>query len=200
MDRRVSYAGFYPTPGSELWRDVASAHAQHFALPLNEEKSNANEVAFGGGDDRRRLVVRRSDREWSEFGVFALRPKFLQAGAGDVGAWLLRLSDDLRSNLARSYFDDTVPMLEETVLGPDCLHWLQYFGPELARRWTLPFLQSGPLYGIHGFESGGVGLSLGRSPFEEMLSVKAAAEYMRIPLRPLLAKDAHGRPIEKDWP
>jgi hypothetical protein len=201
MDLRISYVGFFDSTVSANWRDVAATHAKHFGLNLDEKRSHETEIRFGGGDGRPRLVLRLNHNKWSDFGVFALRPQFLDiVGADKVVPWLLTISDELRCSLARTFSDETVPMLEETALGPNCLDWLQYFGPEVAKRWSFPFLQKGPFHNVVGFKSGGVGIQLGPSPFEHLMSIRAAADYLGLNLRPRMSTNGKGEAVEREWP
>jgi hypothetical protein len=132
--------------------------------------------------------------------VFGVQPAFVDAvGTAEVVQWLLSISDDLRCYLARSFSEETHPTPEEIGQGPNALDWLQYFPPDVAKRWSLPFLQQGPFHHVVGFTSGGVGIQLAPSPFEHWTGIRAAADYLGMRLRPRITLNYHGQRVEREW-
>src|SRR5688572_7954016 len=108
MDIRVDYVGFFPTQTADAAWEAAASHAKRFDLLPNQ--IHQTQVSYGGRDPQPQIVLRRHDSEWSNFGVFTLRPEFLDAvGAGEIIPWLLTIADDLKSCFARSFYDETVP-------------------------------------------------------------------------------------------
>lgn len=194
----VGYTGFLPTRTLATASEVAASHAKRFNLAPTEQQER--DIIFGGYPQPE-LALRRHGSDWSYFGVFGLRPEFLEAvGTSEVVSWLLTLSDELRCCFARTYSEETMPKREEAVNGPDCLDWLQYFSPDVAKQWSLPFLQQGPFHNVVGFTSGGVGIQLGPSPFEQWMSVRAAADYLGLRLRPRMGTNVRGERVERKWP
>jgi hypothetical protein len=193
----VDYTGFFPTQSVTTAWEVAASHAKRFNLAATRQQET--EIIFGAYPQPL-LALRRHESDWSYFGVFGIRPEFLEAsGTGEVVSWLLTLSDELRCCFARTYSEATMPTHEETVQGPDCLDWLQYFSPDVARKWSLPFLQEGPFHNVVGFPSGGVGIQLGPWPFQPWMSVRAAADYLGLRLRPRMGTNYHGQRVERQW-
>jgi hypothetical protein len=199
MDSYIHYYGYFPTATAVAAWDVAATHAKRFDLALVE--STDRDISYGVPDPNPTIALRREDGEWSHFGVFGLRPAFVDAvGTAEVVQWLLTISDDLRCYLVRSFSEETHPTPEEIVRGPDALDWLQYFPPDVAKRWSLPYLEQGPFHKVVGLPSGGVGIQLGPSPFEHWTGVQAAADYLGIRLRPRMVRSYRGELVERKWP
>jgi hypothetical protein len=199
MKRTVDFAGYFRNLSGNPETVIASAAA--WASLSRIPQPDRAEIKYSEHGGRLRLVAHLRQDQWSEFGVFGLSEPFVEQRGGDeIAAWLVRLSRGLGAALGRSYVSSTVPMLEEVKVGPDCLHWLQYFGSDIGKRWSRESLERGPFYSTTVFDDGAVAISLGETPFGNLRSIKAAAAYLHVPLRPLLGKDMQGRQIELNWP
>ena len=200
MQDWCGFAGFFSAVTTPDWRDRAADHAARLGL-TRTAGDDISKFEFRGGA-RARLAVEVTDREWPMFGVFGMTADLFTADrAAETARVLLALADGLRARFARSYFGDSaVPTVNELEQGPDSLDWLQYFGSAITNRFPKP-LSGGPFHATYTFDSGGAGIALGVSPFGDLLSRKAAAQYLGITLRPIRAKNpATGAPIELTWP
>lgn len=199
MKRTVDFAGFF-WPSEDLDVELVCRGAAEWASLDRAAKPVHNEILYRGPDGRPAISALIRPDEWSEFGVFGLTREFVeQYGSDEVMAWLIGISRQIRARLGRSFVSLTVPRLEEIVSGPDCLHWLQYFGAEIGVKWDRALIKRGPFYASTVFDDGAVAIALGETPFDHLHSAKAAATFLRIQLRPLVAKDMKGRDVELDW-
>jgi hypothetical protein len=125
----------------------------------------------------------------------------VELGSRELMDVLAGITRALRPDLARTH-DSTFA----TALGPDewvgtvtALDWFQYFGPALASAWPRSYLERGPFARVEMDRDGGVGVFLAERPGGQ-LPRQAAADYLGIRLRPLMARHpATGDPIVIPW-
>ena len=97
------------------------------------------------------------------------------------------------------YNMDCLPAEDEWEGALNMVDWFQYFGPELARRWTSDYLRSGPFERAEMFPGGAVALVVAPRPFGR-LPRRAPADYLGIALRPLYGRNpATGERIVIPW-
>jgi hypothetical protein len=110
------------------------------------------------------------------------------AGAAKYADLLFQLSLGLGVTLGRTVvggFDAAVR--EEEITGSvTSLDWFQFFSKEIASRWPIETLETGPFTRLLIDDSGAVGIALDGTPFAPK-GRPAAAAHLGIELRPILA-------------
>jgi hypothetical protein len=205
MQDWMSFCGFFRASVTPRWREIATAHAERLGMRRDRtDEPSVFEFVFEDESAResgRSFAVEITSGEWQCFGMFGMKADLFTPGrAVPMADWLMGVSDALGARFARSYFSHVgVPTLAELDTGPDSVDWLQYFSADLIGRMRMP-LPGGPFHNVRMFESGGGGFSLGPSPFSDLMSQIAAADYLGLRLRPVLARNpATGTDFEMKW-
>jgi hypothetical protein len=129
------------------------------------------------------------------------REGFKSVGSDTIVELLMTVCVNLDVLLARTYGDQMLAAIRthELTDAIDCLDWFQYFGSAIASRWPSEHLRQGPFHKVIFAANGGVGLLLGDNPFDHLMSIKAAATHLEIPLRSVSTRAPDGREVEVGW-
>jgi hypothetical protein len=139
---------------------------------------------------------------WCQWALYPLEKEaFAAYGSNEIKAFLGDMCEATRVRLGRSFREGGFALVQERELTGqvDCLDWYQYFGPSLSEQFGRDVLAKGPFLEVERLKSGATAITMGASPFEEWVSIRTAAEYLGLSLRPMYTKDAQGNRIEIAW-
>ena len=122
-------------------------------------------------------------------------------GPERLSTLFLDVCEALEMRLARTDPGNGHGLVQEAELGGELrfVDWFQFFGPSVVSRWGAAFLRKGPFAAVRFQPSGSVCILLTADPRTGGWSRQKAADYLRIPLKPIRVKLGSGRSVDLPW-
>lgn len=205
MDETFGFNAFFKAPATigEAYVAIDEAAAAAGLDVVSAKQGTWAERKYAGAGRLPLSVALEFGAQFSQLSLHGVhRSTFESYGAPMMELFLKGMCIRLDPRLGRSFRQGGLAVVHERELDGslECLDWFQYLGASIVEKWTLEYLLAGPFHKVEPVTQGGCVLLMGRSPFEGLISISKAADYLGITLRPIYSKNSKGNRIELKWP